>query len=122
MADDEFDANAAATSVDVYAGGEECSLPPGRARAGELRSAKQLPRAITGQAVPSWGPQLPLPSEKLDCFCFKQQTLQPGEVRRMPVAFVIEKTLPDDVNYVTMSYTFFAVEGRASNVSNGRDG
>jgi cytochrome c oxidase assembly protein Cox11 len=30
----------------------------------------------------------------------------------MPVAFVVEKTLPDDVNYVTMSYTFFQVEGR----------
>jgi cytochrome c oxidase assembly protein subunit 11 len=72
-------------------------------------------RAITGQAVPSWGPQVAgYHLKKLDCFCFKQQTLQPGEVRRMPVAFVIEKTIPDDVNYVTMSYTFFQVEGRAS--------
>ncbi len=55
--------------------------------------------------------------KKLDCFCFTQQTLQPGEVRQMPVAFVIEKTLPDDVNYVTMSYTFFHVEGRATSTS-----
>jgi cytochrome c oxidase assembly protein subunit 11 len=73
-------------------------------------------QAITGQAVPSWGPQVTgYHLKKLDCFCFTQQTLQPGEVRRMPVVFVIEKTLPDDVNYVTMSYTFFQVEGRASN-------
>ena len=43
---------------------------------------------------------------------FAQQTLQPGEVRRMPVVFVIEKNLPEDVGYITMSYTFFAVEGR----------
>ena len=73
-------------------------------------------RALTAQAIPSWGPQVAgRHFRKLDCFCFTQQTLQPGEVRRMPVVFVVETTLPDDVNYVTMSYTFFAVEGRAAN-------
>jgi cytochrome c oxidase assembly protein subunit 11 len=70
-------------------------------------------RAITGQAIPSWGPQVAGRSmKKLECFCFSQQTLQPGEVRTMPVVFVLEKTLPDDVNFVTMSYTFFEVPGR----------
>ena len=73
-------------------------------------------RPVTGQAIPSWGPQVAgRHLKKLDCFCFTQQTLQPGEVRRMPVVFVIEKTLPDDVTFVTMSYTFFQVEGRAAN-------
>jgi cytochrome c oxidase assembly protein subunit 11 len=71
-------------------------------------------RAITGQAIPSWGPQVAgRHLKKLDCFCFTQQTLQPGEVRRMPVVFVIDTTLPEDVTYVTMSYTFFQVEGRS---------
>ena len=71
-------------------------------------------RPITGQAVPSYGPQLAgRYFKKLDCFCFTQQTLQPGEVRHMPVVFVIERTLPDDVSTVTLSYTFFQVEGRA---------
>lgn len=70
-------------------------------------------RVITGQAVPSWGPQIAgRHLKKLDCFCFTQQTLQPREVRRMPVAFVIETALPQDVSFVTMSYTFFQVEGR----------
>jgi len=70
-------------------------------------------RVLTGQAIPSWGPQVAgRHFRKLDCFCFSQQTLQPGEVRRMPVVFVVETSLPDDVNYVTMSYTFFQVEGR----------
>ena len=41
-----------------------------------------------------------------------QQTLAPGEVRRMPVVFVIEAGLPQDVNTVTLSYTFFEVEGK----------
>jgi cytochrome c oxidase assembly protein subunit 11 len=71
-------------------------------------------RAVTGQAIPSFGPQLAgRHFKKLECFCFTQQTLGPGEVRRMPVAFVIEKDLPQDVNTVTLSYTFFEVEGNS---------
>jgi cytochrome c oxidase assembly protein subunit 11 len=70
------------------------------------------PRAVTGQAIPSYGPQLAGGYfKKLECFCFTQQTLQPGEVRRMPVVFVIESTLPADVTTVTLSYSFFEVEG-----------
>ena len=73
-------------------------------------------RPLTGQAIPSWGPQVAgRHFRKLECFCFTQQTLQPGETRRMPVVFVVETSLPDDVNYVTMSYTFFEVEGRSRN-------
>ncbi|MGQ0525858.1 MAG: cytochrome c oxidase assembly protein [Betaproteobacteria bacterium] len=72
------------------------------------------PRAVTGQAVPSYGPQLAgRYFRKLECFCFTQQTLQPGEVRRMPVVFVIDSSLPQDLNTVTLSYSFFEVEGTA---------
>ena len=71
-------------------------------------------RAITGQAIPSYGPQVAAGYfKKLECFCFSQQTLQPGEVRRMPVVFVIENGLPQDVNTVTLSYSFFEIEGTA---------
>ncbi len=77
----------------------------------EIRNNSDKP--LTGQAIPSFGPQVAgRHMRKLDCFCFTQQTLQPGEVRRMPVVFVVETTLPDDVDYVTLSYTFFEVEGR----------
>jgi cytochrome c oxidase assembly protein subunit 11 len=69
-------------------------------------------RAVTGQAIPSYGPQLAARYfKKLECFCFMQQTLQRGEVRRSPVVFVIDKGLPDGVNTITLSYTFFEVEG-----------
>jgi len=70
-------------------------------------------RAVTGQAIPSFGPQVAgRYFKKLDCFCFSQQTLAPGEVRQMPVVFVVESALPQDVNTVTLSYTFFEVEGK----------
>lgn len=82
----------------------------------EIRNNSNRP--VTGQAIPSYGPQLAgRYFKKLDCFCFTQQTLAPGEVRRMPVVFVIEKDLPRDVNTVTLSYTFFEVEGTAKNAS-----
>jgi cytochrome c oxidase assembly protein subunit 11 len=89
---------------------------PGELVQVEFEVRNNSDRVLTGQAIPSWGPQVAgRHFKKLDCFCFTQQTLQPGEVRRMPVVFVVEPTLPADVNYVTMSYTFFQVEGRARN-------
>jgi cytochrome c oxidase assembly protein subunit 11 len=65
---------------------------------------------VIGQAVPSYGPQHAGGYvKKLECFCFKQQTFAPHEVREMPVVFVLDKKLPDDVTTVTLSYTFFEV-------------
>lgn len=67
---------------------------------------------VAGQAIPSYAPKAAAEYfKKLDCFCFTKQELQPGEVRRMPVVFVIDPALPKDVNTVTLSYTFFEVEG-----------
>ena len=78
----------------------------------EIRNRSDRP--VTGQAIPSFGPQVAgRYFKKLECFCFTQQTLAPGEVRRMPVAFVIERDLPQDIGTVTLSYTFFEVEGKA---------
>ncbi|CAL95917.1 cytochrome c oxidase assembly protein [Azoarcus olearius] len=70
-------------------------------------------QTVTGQAVPSYGPrQAGRYFRKLDCFCFQQQTLAPGERRTMPVVFVLDPTLPEDVTTVTLSYTFFEIQGR----------
>jgi cytochrome c oxidase assembly protein subunit 11 len=69
-------------------------------------------RPMTGQAVPSYGPQRAGEYfRKLDCFCFAKQTFGVGEKRQMPVVFVIDARLPADVTTITLSYTFFEVEG-----------
>jgi cytochrome c oxidase assembly protein subunit 11 len=52
--------------------------------------------------------------EKINCFCFTQQTLQPGEKRDMAVVFYVDAKLAKDaeqnsVNNITLSYTFFPV-------------
>jgi cytochrome c oxidase assembly protein subunit 11 len=69
--------------------------------------------AVTGQAVPSYGPQRAGEYfKKIECFCFTHQTLAAGETRRMPVVFVVDPKLPKDVNTIAVSYTFFEVAGR----------
>jgi cytochrome c oxidase assembly protein subunit 11 len=75
---------------------------------------------VTGQAVASYGPQFAGEYfKKLECFCFTQQTLAPGETRRMPVVFVVDSRLPKDVNTIALSYTFFQVEGRGGKIGAG---
>lgn len=70
-------------------------------------------RAISGQAIPSYGPMLAGQYfRKIECFCFDQQELAAGEVREMPIAFVVDPSLPGEVNTITLSFTFFEVAGR----------
>ncbi len=69
-------------------------------------------RAVSGQAIPSYGPKLAGQYfRKMECFCFTRQTLAAGEVKQMPVVFVVDPALPKDVNTITLSYTFFEIEG-----------
>lgn len=66
--------------------------------------------AIVGQAVPSVSPgQAAQHFEKLDCFCFKQQTLAPGETREMPLTFIVKPEIDADIRTITLSYAFFNV-------------
>lgn len=70
-------------------------------------------RTMAAQAIPSYAPkQSAAHFNKLECFCFNQYTLAPGERKEWPVAFVIDPKLPKDVNTITLSYTFFEVGGK----------
>jgi cytochrome c oxidase assembly protein subunit 11 len=67
-------------------------------------------RRMSAQAIPSYAPkQAASHFNKLECFCFNQYTLEPGEKKQWPVAFVIDPKLPKDVTTITLSYTFFEV-------------
>jgi cytochrome c oxidase assembly protein subunit 11 len=68
---------------------------------------------MAAQAIPSYAPrQAAAHFNKLECFCFNQYTLEPGEKKQWPVAFVIDPKLPKDVKTITLSYTFFEVGGK----------
>ncbi len=91
-----------------------------RVRPGELvhvayEVRNQSQQAITGQAIPSYGPKVAGGYfRKMECFCFKKQELGPGEVRQMPVVFLVDPALPKEVATVTLSYTFFETEDAAA--------
>ena len=71
-------------------------------------------RTMAAQAIPSYAPMQAMPYfNKLECFCFNQYTLKPGESKRWPVVFVIDPKLSKDVKTITLSYTFFEVGGAA---------
>lgn len=70
-------------------------------------------RTMAAQAIPSYAPKQAMPHfNKLECFCFNEYTLKPGESKRWPVVFVIDAKLPKDVTTITLSYTFFEVDGK----------
>ena len=70
-------------------------------------------RTMSAQAIPSYAPkQAASHFNKLECFCFSQYTLAPGEKKEWPVAFVIDPKLSKDVSTITLSYTFFEVGGK----------
>lgn len=70
-------------------------------------------RRMAAQAIPSYAPhQASAHFNKLECFCFTQHMLEPGEKKQWPVAFVIDPKLSKDVTTITLSYTFFEVGGR----------
>ncbi len=71
--------------------------------------------SVRAQAIPSYAPmQVQSYFNKLECFCFTEHTLAPGEKKRWPVVFYISPKVPSDVRTVTLSYTFFEVGGALS--------
>ena len=67
---------------------------------------------IIGQAVPSVAPGLAAQYfQKTECFCFTEQVLEAKEQRIMPVVFVVDPEISEDINEITLSYTFFIKPG-----------
>jgi cytochrome c oxidase assembly protein subunit 11 len=108
----EFDANArgpwdfkpAQSSVQVH---------PGELATVMYQFQNVQNRRMAAQAIPSYAPNQAAPHfNKLECFCFNQYTLEPGEKKEWPVAFVIDPKISKDVTTITLSYTFFEVGGK----------
>jgi cytochrome c oxidase assembly protein subunit 11 len=70
-------------------------------------------RTMVAQAIPSYAPRQASPHfNKLECFCFNEYKLAPGEAKSWPVVFIVDPKLPKDVTTITLSYTFFEVGGK----------
>lgn len=97
------------------------------AHPGELQQVSYLvrntsDRTITGQAVPSISPgQAARYFDKIECFCFTQQTLGPGEAVEMPLAFIIKPEMADGITHITLSYAFFSIDGQRQTLTTPRE-
>jgi cytochrome c oxidase assembly protein subunit 11 len=86
------------------------TVHPGAMTTINYRVTNTLPHATTGRAVPSFGPlEAGQYFQKVECFCFNNQTLQAGETRDMPVSFYIDPKMPRNIEAIALSYTFFDV-------------
>ena len=87
---------------------------PGEINEAVFIASNQTNQTRTGQAIPSVAPGVAsLYFKKIECFCFTQQTLGPGESKRMPVKFVVKPEMPENIRMLTLSYTFFPVSSPA---------
>lgn len=77
-------------------------------------------KPITGMAIFNVSPERAgVYFNKIECFCFTEQTLQPGETVEMPIVFFVDPDLDDNkelstVKEITLSYTFYASDNEGS--------
>ena len=89
------------------------TVNPGEIRVVKYYAKNLTNRTVVAQAVPSVVPSKAVKYfNKIECFCFTQQTFKPGEAREMPLRFVLDPLLPKTVSTVTLAYTFFDTQNR----------
>jgi cytochrome c oxidase assembly protein subunit 11 len=108
----EFDANARGP-WDFKPALASLQVHPGEMATVMYEFRNRQDRTMAAQAIPSYAPKQAMAHfNKLECFCFNEYTLKPGESKQWPVVFVIDPKLPKDVTTITLSYTFFEVGGK----------
>jgi cytochrome c oxidase assembly protein subunit 11 len=95
---------------------ETVRLHPGARTTIYYDATNYTARNTTGQAIFNVTPEAAGKYfSKIECFCFTEQTLKPGEKARMPVVFFVDPKLRTDpatrdIDEITLSYTFYPVE------------
>jgi cytochrome c oxidase assembly protein subunit 11 len=108
----EFDANARGP-WDFKPAQSSVSVHPGEMTTVMYEFRNKQNRTMVAQAIPSYAPMVAGSHfNKVECFCFNEWTLKPGESKTWPVVFVVDPKLPKDINTITLSYTFFEVGGK----------
>ena len=81
---------------------------PGKMYRTSFHAKNHTDRTMVGQAIPSVTPGLAAQHfKKTECFCFTEQQFSAGEERDMPLLFMVDPELPEEIGVVTLSYTFF---------------
>ena len=108
----EFDANARGP-WDFKPAVASLKVHPGEMTTVMYEFRNKQNRTMAAQAIPSYAPMNAMAHfNKIECFCFNEYTLKPGESKQWPVVFYVDSKLPKDVTTITLSYTFFEVAGK----------
>jgi len=95
---------------------ETVRIHPGARTTIYYQATNYTARSTTGQAIFNVTPEIAGKYfSKIECFCFTEQTLKPGQTVKMPVIFFVDPKLRDDpdtkhIDEITLSYTFYPVE------------
>lgn len=93
----------------------EVKVHPGERKLVHFYAKNLASGDIVAQAVPSVAPGLGAKYfHKIECFCFHQQHLAPGQEVEMPLLFFLDTALPDDIQTLTLSYTLYNLSVRGS--------
>ncbi len=88
---------------------------PGKLYDAEFMARNLSGLNVIGQAVPSVAPgQATRYFQKTECFCFTQQAFAGNETRIMPVRFIIDPDLPENIDNITLAYTFFRIDNQVA--------
>src|SRR5689334_1217053 len=94
----------------------EIEIPIGKVTTIYYKVTNQSARTTTGQAAYNVAPlTVGAYFQKINCFCFTEQTMAPGEKREMPVVFYVDPSIASDhendtLSTITLSYTFYPVK------------
>jgi len=85
---------------------------PGQPTKVDFLVRNKTDKDMIGQAIPSVAPGIAAKYfQKTECFCFTEQVLKAGEEKVMPVVFIVDPSVSEDVHEITLSYTFFIKPG-----------
>ena len=98
--------------------GQPLEVHPGKVYEASFSASNLSNRPVVAQAVPSVTPVgAAAHFNKIECFCFTRQRLEPGETRDMPVRFVVNEEIPRRIGTLTLAYTFFEAEPAAQSAA-----
>ncbi len=111
-----FDANVSGLAWDFVPVVRTMDVRIGENALAFYRATNTSGRSLVGTASFNVAPEIAGSFfNKLECFCFKEQRLEPGETMEMPVSFYVDPTIVADkdarkVTHITLSYTFYPVD------------
>jgi len=87
---------------------KQIKVHPGEYHTVSFYAENKTDKLMVARAIPSFSPAvISRYFEKIECFCFNEQTFKPREAKSMPMRFTINPELPEQYKTITLSYTFF---------------